>query len=462
MWGFLNWLIQSLISLLRSTGRSFNRNWFITSITEPSTSNAANSSTTKMAYKYKFRQVPSIFAEFDKIKGNEKKEIPRQENLGIIEQEYEMGEQSAALRGQTQWARFAEYVKYLNATSDENVSYKLFYVVRHGVGVHNVVMKALALAEAKEIVKEEKIWNKKYSHLRGAKPEEVYVKIVKDTDVEDKDVEAEDVKDEEVEDKEVEDKGAKGKEVKIEEKLPVLLYGAERSVTSEGVLEWVDALLVKEGIDQAHELADFLKTANSAGTPWPQSIYTSPLARCLETTQIVFKDIIEPQKPQQQPHRRLQHSPRIVPVVKEALRERLTTHTCDQRRALSWIKEKYPTYDIEEGFVEDDELWKSKEKVKEEEREHRRRKKALLEDIFEHDDNHFISLTAHSYALTAILIAMKAERFRIREGTMVPIFVRAERIPIEEYETDEEPETEPDTKTDTTNETKTVTKTEIS
>lgn len=38
----------------------------------------------------------------------------------------------------TQWSRFLEYADFLNTVEPGKKSYKVFYVVRHGQGVHNV------------------------------------------------------------------------------------------------------------------------------------------------------------------------------------------------------------------------------------------------------------------------------------------------------------------------------------
>lgn len=201
--------------------------------------------------------------------------------------------------------------------------------------------------------------------------------------------------------------GARPEEVKLE----------GTSLAHGGKLTWVDALLVDEGIAQANKLATFwTQDAKIDGTPLPQTVYSSPLARCLETTRLVYGPVMDQQ-----------HS-ELHPIVKEALRERLTNHTCDKRSSRSWIEKNYPDFIIEEGFTENDNLWKANEPP-ETEAQHIARKRLLLEDIFEHDDSQFISLTMHSYAVSAILAVVGYPKFRVGEGVLVPLFVRAERIP---------------------------------
>lgn len=150
--------------------------------------------------------------------------------------------------------------------------------------------------------------------------------------------------------------------------------------------------------------------------PLPGSIYTSPLARCLETTKLVYTPAYE------------QQGKEFQPVVKECLREFLTSHTCDRRSSKTWIQETYPDYKIEKGFTEDDIYWHAEDDRVETLEEHIVRKQKLLEDIFAHDDSPFISFTTHSYAVSALLKVVGAHNFRVGEGVMVPLFVKAEKV----------------------------------
>jgi broad specificity phosphatase PhoE len=179
-------------------------------------------------------------------------------------------------------------------------------------------------------------------------------------------------------------------------------------------ITWVDSHLNDKGIEQAKSLGRFWSDAvKNDMVPLPGTIFTSPLARTLETTRLVFANVIE------------DHGAHFQPIVKELLRERLTNHTCDRRSTLSWIKDHYPDYIVEPGFSEDDVLWSSSREETAE--EHVARKQRLLEDIFENDRNAFVELTTHSYAVSAILEAVDMAGFRVREGSSVALLVRAER-----------------------------------
>ena len=114
------------------------------------------------------------------------------------------------------------------------------------------------------------------------------------------------------------------------------------------------------------------------------------------------------------------------PIVKELLRERLTNHTCDRRSSRSWIEEHFPNYIIEPGFSEEDRLWTGDRWESTE--EHMARKHRVLEDIFATDENAFVALTVHSYAISAILRVIGMTEFRVREGSSIAFLVKAERI----------------------------------
>ncbi|KAK3374782.1 histidine phosphatase superfamily [Podospora didyma] len=174
---------------------------------------------------------------------------------------------------------------------------------------------------------------------------------------------------------------------------------------------------VDEGIAVAQKLGDlWTKWASpSTGVPMPSTVYTSPLARCLETTKLVYSRVLAENGGQA-----------LHPQVKELLRERLTDHTCDKRSPRSWISQNYPECVLEQGFEEEDALWAADRSETNE--EHVARKQRLLEDIFASDDSVFVSLTTHSYAILAILEAVGGPHFRVSEGAIFPLLVRGEKI----------------------------------
>jgi broad specificity phosphatase PhoE len=178
----------------------------------------------------------------------------------------------------------------------------------------------------------------------------------------------------------------------------------------------VDAKLTEDGIRLAQHLGSlWVDWADAVGVPLPETFYTSPLARCLETTELVYAPVMA------------RHGRTLRPVVKELLRERLTDHTCDKRSTRAWIAENYPAYALDQDFEMEDPLWRYDRYETDE--EHVARKRRLLEDIFANDKSTFVSLTTHSYAISAILEVVGAPHFRVSEGAIIPLLVRAEEVP---------------------------------
>jgi broad specificity phosphatase PhoE len=181
----------------------------------------------------------------------------------------------------------------------------------------------------------------------------------------------------------------------------------------DGTTTWLDAELTALGEEQATSIASIW---SADGIRAPQSIYTSPLRRCLRTTTLAFAPFIKA-------------TPGTIPIIKEKLRERLGVHTCDQRSTRSWIAKAYPSFSIEDGFTEDDELWRPDRRETFE--EHMSRKTELLEDIFENDKSDFIALTAHSGALMALFGATGWKKIPVAAGAVYPLLVCGTRLPTE-------------------------------
>lgn len=140
--------------------------------------------------------------------------------------------------------------------------------------------------------------------------------------------------------------------------------------------------------------------------------YTSPLARCLETTRLAFSCGLD------SPGEKVK--PRVI--VKEQLRERLGVHTCDRRSSRSWIQEQYHEYEVEPDFTEDDQLWRvdSRESLE----EHVQRVNALLVNIFDTEKEVVMSLTAHSGTIRALYAAIGHRDVWVGAGAMVPVLIR--------------------------------------
>lgn len=167
---------------------------------------------------------------------------------------------------------------------------------------------------------------------------------------------------------------------------------------------------------QARAAGAFMKAqmAREKMMPSPDSFYVSPMYRCLQTASFTWGDIPLPaDKP-------------FKPLIKELIREVLGEHTCDKRSTRTVINEAFPEFPIEEGFSEQDKLWRAEHR--ETHQEHDIRTQALFDDIFSHDGNTILSLTSHSGAIASMLRVLSHREFRLPTGGMIPVLVKATKI----------------------------------
>lgn len=160
-----------------------------------------------------------------------------------------------------------------------------------------------------------------------------------------------------------------------------------------GTVTWADAKLTIDGIEQAKVVNKFWNhlIKDEKITP-PETFYTSPLYRCLDTAKITFEGVKLPRKNS------------FVPVVKEFLREGISAHTCDRRHSKSFIKKNFPGFKFEKGFAEEDPYWT--ELFAEPRANQDARSKAVLDDILSNDDSTYISISSHSGEIGSLLRGM--------------------------------------------------------
>ena len=149
--------------------------------------------------------------------------------------------------------------------------------------------------------------------------------------------------------------------------------------------------------------------------PYPQSYYTSPLTRCLRTANTTFSGLELPV-----------YDP-FVPTVKELFREGISTHTCDHRRNKTYIHDLFPTWSIEPGFTEEDELWNGV--TAETSSSQDARSKKVLDSVFTSDDHTWISITSHSGEIASILRVLGHQPFSLSTGAVIPVLVKAKFLP---------------------------------
>ncbi|KAK5948968.1 putative phosphoglycerate mutase pmu1 [Knufia fluminis] len=197
-------------------------------------------------------------------------------------------------------------------------------------------------------------------------------------------------------------------------------YWAQLDGDPESSITWADAHLSKLGEQQAGEQSRFWKTQLAeARMPVPCSWFVSPMERACRTAQITFEGLAREGKVYGE----------WKPIVKELLRETNGVHTCDRRSRRSVIAERYPEYQIEEGFSEEDELWDPV--FRETEEAHTYRAASLLDDVLgqvrgKGEKGKYISFTAHGGMINAILRAVGHRQFQVKVGSAIAVLVKAE------------------------------------
>lgn len=155
-------------------------------------------------------------------------------------------------------------------------------------------------------------------------------------------------------------------------------------------ITWSDAHLSPLGVTQALAVNEFWASEiKHQKIPTPQSYYTSPLTRCLQTANYTFNGLDLPAT----------HP--FIPEVKEYFREGISGHTCDRRSNETYIHDLFSSYRIEPGFTQDDELWVALHG--ETSTDQAVRSKRVLDSVFTTDGSTYISITSHSGEIGSIL-----------------------------------------------------------
>lgn len=67
--------------------------------------------------------------------------------LGLLDRDFSSVSASNEDRSKTTWERFQKHVHELNQKDPNSRQYKVFYIMRHGEGVHNVKEREIGRAE---------------------------------------------------------------------------------------------------------------------------------------------------------------------------------------------------------------------------------------------------------------------------------------------------------------------------
>ena len=182
---------------------------------------------------------------------------------------------------------------------------------------------------------------------------------------------------------------------------------------------WLDAHLEDTGISQAKEVSSYWSShlSSSSGLPLPEKYYSSPLFRCLQTLNFTFPDLSSPND----------FTPSITPIINENLREIVGVGTYLKRSSRTLITAAFPTWEIEAGFTEKDELWieKRKRKTHEQWDDIEWRVKEFLDELFlEEKEKTVISVTTHLGTSLAILKVIGHRKFMLESAQVIPVIVK--------------------------------------
>lgn len=185
-------------------------------------------------------------------------------------------------------------------------------------------------------------------------------------------------------------------------------------LNGDGEIVWgPDPLLTDIGEHQAIVARDAWNTEMSFKLQLPGKFYCSPLTRAMRTCQITFEEHLSPETGQ-------------TMIVKNC-REESGVHTCDKRRTMSYIKNAFPTFQLELGFSEEDLLWNADVRETKGQVEERARK--VLDMIFSTNDDTFVSITAHGGIINAFLAVVGRPTYPLPTGGILPIVVRSVHSP---------------------------------
>ncbi|CDK24068.1 unnamed protein product [Kuraishia capsulata CBS 1993] len=185
-------------------------------------------------------------------------------------------------------------------------------------------------------------------------------------------------------------------------------------LTGNGTSTWgPDAGLTPKGVFQAQNNSDLIKSLLPYGFPLPQNFYSSPMTRAADTLTYTWNDIAL-------------KTGFVSPIFKESLRETIGLHRCDERRSKTYLKERYPDFQFENGFVEDDLLWTKD--TQEPDGAKVLRLTSFLNDLWASDPSTYVSVTAHSGVGSALLSAVGHRSFSLSTGAIIPIVVRRDSI----------------------------------
>lgn len=180
-------------------------------------------------------------------------------------------------------------------------------------------------------------------------------------------------------------------------------------LTGDGVLTWgPDPDLTPIGEGQADATRTLWETELQFGIPLPNKMYCSPISRAIQTHNLTFRGLLPSG---------------CKATLVENIREEIGIEPCNKRRRRTDIQRRFPDYLIEDGFTEDDELWRPD--VREPHDDIDIRARTVLETIFKNDEEQVISITSHLGFIRAFLRVTGHADWPLPTGGVIPLVVKA-------------------------------------
>lgn len=168
-------------------------------------------------------------------------------------------------------------------------------------------------------------------------------------------------------------------------------------------------MLTDNGYVQIHKLSESWKKQiyfNNASLP--QLCYGSPMRRCLQTYNHMRSSILNGTK---------------VPLIKEFTRETYGIYSQNRRHNKTYIEGVSPDYKFQNGFYEQDELWKDDKDETSKYGEYRAT--VLFNDIFSSDSTDIISIKTHYGTILSMLKVLEHRMLSLETGQMIPVLIKA-------------------------------------
>lgn len=176
-------------------------------------------------------------------------------------------------------------------------------------------------------------------------------------------------------------------------------------------LIWDQAPLTDVGFAQAQDAQSYWASQIAIEEmPLPRTFYTSPAKRALQTVDMTYSGLPFPNDQE----------------FRLSINELLgATNGISSNNDKTAVVSEIPAWEIDEGFAETDEVFMISH-AHETKAEKEKKMKQFLDQIFDEDENSFISVTTHPGVIAALLRVIGHREFKPTPGHVFPVLIKAE------------------------------------